>query len=196
MKKLTSIIVSVILIVSLLLTGCFDSASKKAAEKAVDNMFLAFMEFDFVKANKYIDIENTLDLELDKDTLSKENQELMEAMFKNLSYEILSSKYIDINTVEVTVGITNTDMAPVLRDFALALTEYAYSTALFDTETTDYTDKIVDIFIECLSSEDTDTVTFEVDITVKKVDGSWQVQPTDTLKNALLGGFLDASKNN
>ncbi len=196
MKKLTSIIVSVILIMSLLLTGCSDSASKKAAEKAVDNMFLAFMEFDFAEANKYIDIENTLDLELDKDTLSKENQELMEAMFKNLSYEILSSKYIDINTVEVTVGITNTDMAPVLRDFASALTEYAYSTALFDTETTDYTDKIVDIFIECLSSEDTDTVTFEVNITVKKVDGSWQVQPTDTLKNALLGGFLDASKNN
>lgn len=194
MKRHLTIILSIILILSVLLCGCSKNADVKAAEKAVDDMFTAFVELDFETASKYIDISKSLDLDLTDGNLSEEYKKLMQAMFKNLSYDIVSSKAVDDKTVKVTVDITNTDMVPIIKEFSSSLMMYAYTSGIMDTEET--TKTVIDILVDCLSADDLDTVTNQVEIVVENKDGNWQVKSSDTLTNALLGGFIEASKNN
>ena len=83
-KSITAAFLTFVLILSL--TGCGEI---KKAETAVNGMFVAFKNLDFEEAQKYVNVEDITNTENDTDDNSKL---IMETVFDNLNYEIISSE--------------------------------------------------------------------------------------------------------
>lgn len=62
---------------------------------------------------------------------------IMETVFGNLSYEIISSEKVDNNNVVVKTKVTATDMKPVMREFLTKALEYAFSNAFSSPQPTE-----------------------------------------------------------
>ena len=188
-KSITAIILTLILILSL--TGCGEI---KKAETAVNGIFTAFKNLDFEEAQKYVNVD-----EITKagEEANENSMLIMETVFDNLSYEIISSEKVDSETVIVKTKVTATDMKPVLGEFLTKALEYAFSNAFANPQPTEEeTDKkMEEILVECASKPDLATVTNEVDIKVIKTESKdWKIEADDAVVNALLGGLADAAK--
>ena len=188
-KSITAIILTLILILSL--TGCGEI---KKAETAVNGMFTAFKNLDFEEAQKYVNVD-----EITKagEEANENSMLIMETVFDNLSYEIISSEKVDSETVIVKTKVTATDMKPVLGEFLTKALEYAFSNAFANPQPTEEeTDKkMEEILVECASKPDLATVKNEVDIKVIKTESKvWKIEADDAVVNALLGGLADAAK--
>lgn len=173
------------------LTGCGEI---KKAETAVNGMFAAFKKLDFEEAQKYVNIEDITKTDNDTD---KNSKLIMETVFDNLNYEIVSSEKIDDNTVIVKTKITATDMKPVMGEFFSKALEYALSTAFSTPHPTEEetNKKMEEILVECASKPDLATVTNEVDIKVIKTESkNWKIEADETFVNAVLGGLAEAAK--
>ena len=188
-KSITAIILTLILILSL--TGCGEI---KKAETAVNGMFTAFKSLNFEEAQKYVNVD-----EITKagEEANENSMLIMETVFDNLSYEIISSEKIDNETVIVKTKVTATDMKPVLGEFLAKALEYAFSNAFANPQPTEEetNKKMEEILVECASKPDLATVTNEVDIKVIKTESKdWKIEADDAVVNALLGGLADAAK--
>ena len=188
-KSITAIILTLILTLSL--TGC---GEVKKAETAVNGMFTAFKALNFEEAQKYVNVD-----EITKagEEANENSMLIMETVFDNLSYEIISSEKVDNETVIVKTKVTATDMKPVLGEFLSKALEYAFSNAFADPQPTEEESdkKMEEILVECASKPDLATVTNEVDIKVVKTESKdWKIEADDAVVNALLGGLADAAK--
>ena len=188
-KSITAIILTLILILSL--TGCGEI---KKAETAVNGMFTAFKSLNFEEAQKYVNVD-----EITKagEEANENSMLIMETVFDNLSYEIISSEKVDSETVIVKTKVTATDMKPVLGEFLTKALEYAFSNAFANPQPTEEetNKKMEEILVECASKPDLATVTNEVDIKVIKTESKdWKIEVDDAVVNALLGGLADAAK--
>lgn len=188
-KTITAIILTLILTLSL--TGCGEI---KKAETAVNGMFTAFKSLNFEEAQKYVNVD-----EITKagEEANENSMLIMETVFDNLSYEIISSKKVDNETVIVKTKVTATDMKPVLGEFLAKALEYAFSNAFANPQPTEEetNKKMEEILVECASKPDLATVTNEVDIKVIKTESKdWKIEADDAVVNALLGGLADAAK--
>lgn len=188
-KSITAIILTLILTLSL--TGCGEI---KKAETAVNGMFTAFKNLNFEEAQKYVNVD-----EITKagEEANENSMLIMETVFDNLSYEIISSEKVDKETVVVKTKVTATDMKPVLGEFLTKALEYAFSNAFADPQPTEEetNKKMEEILVECASKPDLATVTNEVDIKVIKTESKdWKIEADDAVVNALLGGLADAAK--
>ena len=188
-KSITAIILTLILTLSL--TGCGEI---KKAETAVNGMFTAFKNLNFEEAQKYVNVD-----EITKagEEANENSMLIMETVFDNLSYEIISSEKVDKETVVVKTKVTATDMKPVLGEFLAKALEYAFSNAFADPQPTEEetNKKMEEILVECASKPDLATVTNEVDIKVIKTESKdWKIEADDAVVNALLGGLADAAK--
>lgn len=128
-KSITAIILTLILTLSL--TGCGEI---KKAETAVNGMFTAFKNLDFEEAQKYVNVD-----EITKagEEANENSMLIMETVFDNLSYEIISSEKVDNETVIVKTKVTATDMKPVLGEFLSKALEYAFSNAFANPQPTE-----------------------------------------------------------
>ena len=188
-KSITAIILTLILTLSL--TGCGEI---KKAETAVNGMFTAFKNLNFEEAQKYVNVD-----EITKagEEANENSMLIMETVFDNLSYEIISSEKVDNETVIVKTKVTATDMKPVLGEFLAKALEYAFSNAFANPQPTEEetNKKMEEILVECASKPDLATVTNEVDIKVIKTESKdWKIEADDAVVNALLGGLADAAK--
>ena len=188
-KSITAIILTLILILSL--TGCGEI---KKAETAVNGMFTAFKSLNFEEAQKYVNVD-----EITKagEEANENSMLIMETVFDNLSYEIISSEKVDSETVIVKTKVTATDMKPVLGEFLTKALEYDFSNAFANPQPTEEetNKKMEEILVECASKPDLATVTNEVDIKVIKTESKdWKIEADDAVVNALLGGLADAAK--
>ena len=188
-KTITAIILTLILTLSL--TGCGEI---KKAETAVNGMFTAFKSLNFEEAQKYVNVD-----EITKagEEANENSMLIMETVFDNLSYEIISSEKVDNETVIVKTKVTATDMKPVLGEFLAKALEYAFSNAFANPQPTEEetNKKMEEILVECASKPDLATVTNEVDIKVIKTESKdWKIEADDAVVNALLGGLADAAK--
>ena len=188
-KSITAIILTLILTLSL--AGCGEI---KKAETAVNGMFTAFKNLDFEEAQKYVNVD-----EITKagEEANENSMLIMETVFDNLSYEIISSEKVDNETVIVKTKVTATDMKPVLGEFLSKALEYAFSNAFANPQPTEEetNKKMEEILVECASKPDLATVTNEVDIKVIKTESKdWKIEADDAVVNALLGGLADAAK--
>lgn len=186
MKKIKLVIAAILTFALLLsLTGC---AEVKKAEKAVNGVFTALKSLDFDAAQKYMDIDEIVGENNDMNVIP-----IMEAIFDDLNYEILSAEKVDSSNVIVKTKITAIDMKPVMTDFTSKSIEYVIANAFADPAPTqeETNKKIEEILIECASGTDLATVTNEVDIKVIKTeDKEWKIEADDTFVNALLGGLI------
>ena len=188
-KSITAIILTLILTLSL--TGCGEI---KKAETAVNGMFTAFKNLNFEEAQKYVNVD-----EITKagEEANENSMLIMETVFDNLSYEIISSEKVDNETVIVKTKVTATDMKPVLGEFLAKALEYAFSNAFANPQPTEEetNKKMEEILVECASKPDLATVTNEVDIKVIKTESKdWKIEADDAVVNALFGGLADAAK--
>lgn len=188
-KSITAIILTLILTLSL--AGCGEI---KKAETAVNGMFTAFKNLDFEEAQKYVNVD---DITKAGEEANENSMLIMETVFDNLSYEIISSEKVDNETVIVKTKVTATDMKPVLGEFLSKALEYAFSNAFANPQPTEEetNKKMEEILVECASKPDLATVTNEVDIKVIKTESKdWKIEVDDAVVNALLGGLADAAK--
>lgn len=195
MKKTVNKFIAQLMIFALIfsLSGC---GEVKKAESAVSELLSALKNADSEKASKYIDLNDLSGAE-DGEEFLEDTEILIQNMFKQLDYKILSSEQKDSATVIVTVEITNTDMKPVLKEFYSDALEYAFSKALSGAEQSDeeISKEVEKIFVDCLNKPDLATVTNTADITVVKTeDKAWRIQSDDDFLNALLGGLYEAEK--
>ena len=157
-------------------------------------MFTAFKSLNFEEAQKYVNVD-----EITKagEEANENSMLIMETVFDNLSYEIISSEKVDNETVIVKTKVTATDMKPVLGEFLAKALEYAFSNAFANPQPTEEetNKKMEEILVECASKPDLATVTNEVDIKVIKTESKdWKIEADDAVVNALLGGLADAAK--
>ena len=189
MKKFLALLLTCCLMFAL--TGCGEI---KKAETAVNGMFSTFKNLDFEEAQKYVNVEDITKI------YEEENENamlIMETVFDNLSYEIISSEKVDNNTVVVTTKITATNMKPVLGEFFGKAMEYAFANAISDPQPTEEetNKKMEEILVDCASVPDLETVTNEVDIKViKNENKEWKIEVDDTVADALLGGLIEATE--
>lgn len=188
MKKVFALI-----LVSCMLLSFAGCGEVKNAEKAVNGMFTAFKNADLDEAQKYVNVDDITDAENESD---ENTAIILKAIFEKLDYEIISSEKIDDSTVSVKTKITAIDMAPVMTEYLSKVFEYAIANAFAEPQLTDdeYTQKIEEFLIECLSKPDLATVTNEVDIKVVKTENNeWKIETDANFLNALMGGLPDIS---
>lgn len=186
MKKVFALILVSCMLLSF--TGC---GEVKNAEKAVNGMFTAFKNADLNEAQKYVNVDDITNAENESD---ENTAIILKAIFEKLDYEIISSEKIDDSTVSVKTKITAIDMAPVMTEYLSKVFEYAIANAFAEPQLTDdeYTQKIEEFLIECLSKPDLATVTNEVDIKVVKTENNeWKIETDANFLNALMGGLPD-----
>ena len=188
MKKLTAIILTLAMVLSF--AGCGEI---QKAESAVNGMLTALMNFEFEEMQKYVSADGEPLFDSDEDIES--SRALAEALFADLNYEIISSEKVDDSTVVVKTKITTTDMKPVLGEFFAKWMEFAFENALSSAPISDeeMEAKAMEMFAECLSAEELETVTNQVDIKVaENENGEWKIEMDDNLTGALMGGLTEA----
>ena len=183
MRKLRRLgILIVVAILTYTMTGC---GEVRKAENSVNNMFKAFQNLDFEVSKEYIDLE---EVEEQDDINAKA---IMENLFQELEYQIISSEKIDKDTVNVKVKITAVDMKPIFRDFFVDYIAHAFSYALSGDEMTEEEQeaKMQEILLQSIKDRGSQTVTNEVVLEVNRQGKVWKVESSDTFVNALLGDF-------
>lgn len=197
-KRLKSIVcLFVIAIMAFSLTGCGEI---KKAEITINNTFAALKELDFETASNYINVDDIMDTdgEADEedDSLSIDDSIIMENLFGKLEHKIISSEKIDKNTVVVKTEITAIDMKPILTEYLGKALQYAFANAFANLQPSEEetSKKMEELFIECISKDNLEMVTNEVDIKVIKIDKKWKVESAEELSSALLGGLSEAAE--
>lgn len=192
MKKIRSMkAILLVFVLAFTFAGC---GEVKKAESAVNGMFSAFKTLDFEEAQKYVNVEEITNA---GNETTENTMLIMETVFGNLSYEIVSSQKIDDSNVVVKTKITATDMKPVMGEFFAKSLEYAFSNAFSDPQPTkeETNKKMEEMLVECATKPELATVTNEVDIKVVKTEGNkWKIETEDAFVDALLGGIVDAVK--
>lgn len=179
MKKTLSILLAAVLSLGML-AGC--SASKTGAEHTVETVLNGFKTLDTEVIRRYVGSDELAASALNLD----ENQAaLLNLMFENLSYKIISSDENGQNAV-VTAEITNTDMSDLMgelvsRMFALAMTG--------EEITEENTVKIFREIIQTSNKKHTEKVEIELVMT----NGEWEIVPNPELLNALTGGLYSGA---
>ena len=151
-------------------------------------------------------MENIVKQILDKENIEYSKITQSESGFTNCVYfaddkyviKILKqgnkSEKIDKETVMVKVKVTTIDMKPVMAEFMKDLLAYSFANAFADPQPTEEeTNKAtMDMLLECLSAEDLEFVTNEIDIKVVKVDKDWKIDANEDMADVLVGGMISA----
>lgn len=180
MKKIISITLALVMLAALL-TGC--GPKRESAESVVIKAITAVQNYDQEQAAIYWESE-----EDDSDELSELDDECLKALFKNLTYEIVSSEEKE-TTATVTVKFTNIDSSAVFLDAFTAALQEAFA-HLFDEE---YDEDAQDTFfseevLKNLTSGNYDMVTNEATIKLNLVDDQWVIsEDNDEAFNAMCG---------
>ncbi|MDO4816518.1 MAG: hypothetical protein Q4A83_07975 [Bacillota bacterium] len=134
------------------------------------------------------DSESAEDIEIEEDTTELADAEMVKLIFSHMTYKIIGSE-INGDTATVTVDITNKDAAAAFGSAFLALLSIAFSGA---------SDEEIDAafnsaFTESFESSENDSVTNNVVINLKMIDGKWMADTNnDAFLNAISGGLLSA----
>ncbi len=187
-KKAMSTLLAFAMTISLF--GC--GGPENDAKSTVNKMFEAFESLELDKAEEYINID---DIKItDDDSVTGNVRMYMQTLFDRLSHKIVSTEFVDENTVKVKTSITSIDMEPVMVNFFAKALEYAFSTSLSEEKPSEeaFEATMVQFFVESATGEDLKTVTSEVEIVVENVDGTWMVQADEALTNAMFGNIKPA----
>ncbi|MDO5478161.1 MAG: hypothetical protein Q4G23_03255 [Clostridia bacterium] len=185
-KRLMAVLLTGIMLFAFI--GC---STAKKAENAVASLLDALKAMDLAKAAEYASGG------MKKDSLFDTEAELfVEGLVSRMEYKITGSEVVDESTVNVNVSITNVDMKPVLSEFMASAWQYAIASLGEDPAPTEEESnaKMLEILTECLNREGLEMVTHDATVTVKLVEGKWQVEMGSSFVNAIFGGLEDATK--
>lgn len=187
LKKIVLIVVALSFLAAL--CGCNEV---KKAESALNSTVTALQAGDFTTASNYIDCSEILDNnEMFGDLENGES--VMKALFEQLSCKINSSEQVDKDNVKINADITNIDTSAAFQNTISQVFSLAFSGE--DISEDEMKNKIIEIFTESLSSEDTETVTNTVDINMVKTEDGWKIDADKAVQDAITGGLLSAAEN-
>lgn len=191
MKKTVKMI-SVLMISAIMLFSLVGCTPTKGAEKTVDAYFTALKEGRTDELSKYMDkIEKEESTAASTEPHSKKDDnadEMFTSLASRIEYEIISSEKVDDSTVKVRAKITNVDMIPIFKEYM----ELSFG-LVFTQDNAEAQKKLDDYLVECIKNPNAKTVTKEIDIEVKKKDGSWKINPSKELLNAVFGNMFTLS---
>lgn len=194
MKKFLSILMSLCMVFSL--AAC--APKRPTAESALKETL------DSIKTLSAPEIKEGFMESLDADnSVNKEQAEkafntLLPLLVKNLDYKILECTE-EGDTAKAKIEFTNTDMAPVLKNFFQDFVKEIFSKVLSSGQEPSE-EEIIDMTItaleKALSADDlkTITITTELDLFYTEENG-WDANPDDSFYDAIFGGLLQASQN-
>lgn len=184
-KSFLKIIMFVVFTV--LLAGC---SSVNPAEKVVNDTLTAFKNLDFQTMASNIDGEDETDV---MDYEDEQLNVIIKPLAEKLSYKIVSTEEQDKDTSIVKTEITYINIKPIMADVFAEIMQEAFKSAFSSSEPID-DEKMEQMMIEkyqaLISSDEIETLTDEIDITVKNIEGEWKIIPDDTLANVLTGGLV------
>lgn len=166
MKKLFTILVSV-----LLLVGC--SLTEQKASDAVKDYL---NQYNNLSDTVMIDIATITDEENLTDKQKKVYEDILKKQYQDLSYEIEEEEY-DGDTAEVSVIVTVYDLYKAQTDSAQYLSdnlgEFNDDNGVYDEE------RYIDYKLEQMKKI-TDTVEYTIDFRLTKEDDKWVVEQPST----------------
>lgn len=183
MKKLLSVILTVVMLLSLVACG----EKIDPPDKVVGNALTAIKSSDFETAKKYFDTnpEETLDAAEDD-----QSDEIKTKLMQGLEYSIISTN-VNGDTATVKANIKNINMATVISDYISQAFEYAFSGLSED----ELDEKFLDILSTSMDKNKDNLLEKEVDIQLTKGENGWIITMNDDLSDAITGGMLTMAKN-
>lgn len=206
MKKILSVIIAVIMVLSFCSCGKKGGGSTNVsaggggstanAEKAVSEMLDAMKKLDFKAVEKYVSL-NSIKVTEDENGAITDANEIFKAAFSKLNYKILSSEKGEGGAVNVETEITTIDMQPIVNEYFKNALQFALENAFVDKKVSDEEnkEKMTGFFKDAVSKVGTETKTSKVKIKVVKENGKWKIVSDDEFSEAVTGGIINAVKN-
>lgn len=171
-----------LLLTAFALTGCSDPKPVKLVkselnqvQKLDENTIQSFISYKDM-------VHDGIDSAADSDAA-----EAVQLFFKNFSYRVLSSSIAN-DSATVNVEIQNIDAQALAKDLCLELIAKTSSPNLEedDSSKSSYFTLLRDI----LAENDYELVKTTAHFNLVNTDGEWSIRNDDTLKDAIVGGFL------
>ncbi len=201
-KKLKVALIAVLVIVLLVLVACgayfiILKVQEKKALSTIDSMFVALKSGDEEAIKKYINIEDENDEanseeKNDAEESIMDDEAMTKAMVQNISYEVVS-KDTKLNNCTVQLNISNKNFKTIFTNYISQAFSLALSSAFGGMTEEAMSAKLEQYLIDQYNSDDVETVTTQVAMTVKKENGEWTISCDDNeMLNALLPGYTEA----
>ncbi|SCZ81149.1 DUF4352 domain-containing protein [Acidaminobacter hydrogenoformans] len=191
MKKLTGIVLIVVLIASLV--GC----GGVTAESATQSFLEAVKTMNVEEISKYVDYDELVNTSEESEEMESitEQEEFVKQIFTGMSYAIIESSE-EKESATVKAEITNIDMKNVMGEFIKEAFSFAFANAFSNVLSDEEMEqKMTEMMLASLESNKDKKVTNTVDIQLKKVDGAWKIDLNDELQNAITGDLMEVANS-
>lgn len=185
-----------LLVCTCLLSAC--GAKSETPETAVTNALNAVKALDTATMQKYFNQDDQIINLSDDETMSDSDKVFLEAIIKDLSFEIISSS-VDGDKATVSVTITNTDMNEIFAQFMQLSFQDAFQYAFLPEEQRPSEEEIDQLYMQhfqdLMAQEDNPSVTTNIDISLTKAENSWIINGDEALLDAIFGGLVSTMQN-
>jgi len=178
-----------ILAVSCCLSLSACGGQKQEIESTFTGLMEALRAVDLEKAGDFID---TGELNVSETVGVGGGDQVLEAVFSQLDYEIISTEITDGDAALVTAEITTIDLTAILGQSTMTVLQ---ELAMGQITEEDIDARTEEIFKEAIKTDNLQTASNQAQITLKKTDNGWKVVANQELQNAISGGFLGAVNN-
>lgn len=176
MKKLVLVFMAVAMLAAFM-GGCGGSAT---ADGVVNDFLTAVKSGDLEKAAKYVSGNDGANL---SELTESYTDKMVKAMFAKYSFEKPKLVSEDGNKAKVTAKITSVDFSAVMEQVIAAAMEAALS-----GETDISEEKMTQMFVDAMTSNDAELVEREITFNLVKEGGSYKIEHDENLLEAILAG--------
>ena len=170
MKKIVAVLLAVIMVVSL--SSCSMLKAKNTPEEVVGNYLDALKTFDTEAMDACYYMVESSDA-----TLTEEDNELLEAMYGSLTYEITGSEVDGMEAV-VSVKAEKVDYTAAVTEMTNTIVDAISAGELVYEELTD--EDYMEVLYECLEAEDAKRLTSEFEVKCIRIANTWYLNAEDT----------------
>lgn len=146
--------------------------------------------FDAMKAGDEQTIKNYLNETEDTEQENQEtNKEITKIMLSKMDYKVISAKP-SFNKCTIKLSISNKNLEKIFTNYMQKVFSIVFLQDFTEGTEEEVNTKMKDIFEQQYNSEDIETVSNEVTITMKKKNGKWNMEAEDKeVINAILPGY-------
>ena len=146
--------------------------------------------FDAMKAGDEQTIKNYLNETEDTEQENQEtDKEITKIMLSKMDYEVISAKP-SFNKCTIKLSISNKNLEKIFTNYMQKVFSIVFLQDFTEGTQEEVNTKMKDIFEQQYNSEDIETVSNEVTITMKKENGKWKMEAGDKeVINAILPGY-------
>ncbi len=194
-KVIVAVIVAIVIIALVACGGYFLTlnAAKTSALKEIDTAFTALKSGDEELIKQYLGEESAE--EVTGDNSDENGKEMAKIMLNHLNYEVVSTD-ASLNECTVKLNVSNKDLKTVFGNYMKKAFSLAFSQAFGKMTEDEMNTQLQQYFQEQYESEDVETISNEITVTMKKEDGKWKMNADENeVINAVLPGYKDVMES-